>query len=616
MIFDIECDGLNPTKIHCMSYSLDNKTVQSTTDYDEMRRLLLSAKKLIGHNIILFDIPVVERLLNVKITSFLVDTLCLSWYLYRNRIRFGLDSFFNDFNIKKPKIDDWDNLSTEEYVYRCEQDVKINIALYNHLREWLIEIYGCPKKAGKLVKYLSFKMDCVREQEKSRWKLDVEKAEKLYQKLLNEKENKINQLKQVMPPVIKYVKKTKPKKPYRKDGTYSTVGASWFSLLKEHNLPEDYDEEIKVASGEVEPNPDSHQQIKDWLFSLGWEPQTFKYVKEDDGSERAVPQLSLPFGQGICPSVLELCEKEPKVKLYEGLSIINHRITILNGDSGFLKNHVDGWLQARVGGLTNTLRFKHRELVNLPGVDKAYGEEIRGCLIAPDGYELCGSDMSSLEDMTKRHYVYDYDPEYVEEMSRDGFDPHLDLAKFAGKCTQEDIDRHQNKEDDFDLSSLRKPFKVTNYSCTYGVGVPKLARDSKLPQKEAKKLHTAFWERNWSITEISNNVEVKTIRGEKWLYNPVSELYYQLRYDKDRFSTLNQGTGVFCFDSWVEEFRKIRSQLTGQFHDEVILTIKKGFREQCKTLLKTAIKNVNEKLKLNVELDIDVQFGNNYADIH
>ena len=26
-----------------------------------------------------------------------------------------------------------------------------------------------------------------------------------------------------------------------------------------------------------------------------------------------------------------------------------------------------------------------------------------------------------------------YDPKYVEEMSRDGFDPHLDLAKHAGK---------------------------------------------------------------------------------------------------------------------------------------------------------------------------------------
>ena len=64
------------------------------------------------------------------------------------------------------------------------------------------------------------------------------------------------------------------------------------------------------------------------------------------------------------------------------------------------------------------------------------GAEIRGCLIAPEGYTLCGADMTSLEDTTKRHYMKPYDPAYVEEMSKEGFDPHLDLAKHAGAVTQ------------------------------------------------------------------------------------------------------------------------------------------------------------------------------------
>lgn len=49
---------------------------------------------------------------------------------------------------------------------------------------------------------------------------------------------------------------------------------------------------------------------------------------------------------------------------------------------------------------------------------------------------------------------------------------------------------------------------------------------------------------------------------------------------------------------------------------EVILTILKGHREACEKLLRDAIKETNEELNLNRELDIDVQFGDNYAEIH
>jgi hypothetical protein len=101
-------------------------------------------------------------------------------------------------------------------------------------------------------------------------------------------------------------------------------------------------------------------------------------------------------------------------------------------------------LKAEIGGLTNTLRFKHmKPLVNLPGVDKPWGEEIRGCLKAPEGFVLCGADMTSLEDTTKRHYMKPLDPDYVAEMSKEGFDPHLSLSVFSGALTQEEYEFYQ-----------------------------------------------------------------------------------------------------------------------------------------------------------------------------
>src|SRR5690606_17369841 len=169
-----------------------------------------------------------------------------------------------------------------------------------------------------------------------------------------------------------------------------------------------------------EPNPGSHVQLKSWLDSLGWEPATFDYKRnKETGEVRKIPQISNKDEGGLCRSVKRLLEKEPALAELEGLSIVQHRLAILNG---FLKNQEDGWLKAEVGGFTNTLRFKHRVLVNLPKPDKPYGEDIRGALEAPEGYELCGSDMSSLEDRTKQHYMWPHDPDYVMEMLKPDFE--------------------------------------------------------------------------------------------------------------------------------------------------------------------------------------------------
>ena len=81
MILDIETDGLldDLTKIHVMSYSPDGNKVYHTHDYDEMRTLLLEADKLIGHNIIGYDIPAIKKVTGIDLSHIkTVDTLVLS----------------------------------------------------------------------------------------------------------------------------------------------------------------------------------------------------------------------------------------------------------------------------------------------------------------------------------------------------------------------------------------------------------------------------------------------------------------------------------------------------------------------------------------------------------
>lgn len=468
------------------------------------------------------------------------------------------------------------------------------------------------EEAWRLIDYLTFKMDCAKEQESLRWKLDVEKTQEAYDQIMLLKEEKVVQLAEAMPKRVITRVATKPKVMYKKDGELSSHGEKWVELCKEYKQPITT-QSFAIKVGEEQGNPNSSDQVKDWLYSLGWQPRTFKFVRDKTtGEERQIEQVR-DDGE-LCESVKELNELDPAVDLLDGLTVLTHR-------AGILKSFLDcvspdGYLKAEIAGFTNTMRFKHsKPLVNLPSVDKPYGDVIRGVLTCPDGYVLAGADMTSLEDTTKRHYMKPLDPDYIEEMSREGFDPHLDLCKFAGEITQGDIDAY-NRGEKPELKKVRKAYKVVNYSALYGVGASKLARGTGLSVKQAKALLEAFWARNWAIKQVSDNVRTRELFGSMWLYNPVSNFWYSLRSDKDRFSTLNQGTGVFCFDTWVALCRKNGVKTIGQFHDEIVALVEEGKQDEVKSILHGAAAKLNEKVKLNVPLGCDAQFGKTYASIH
>jgi len=619
VVFDIEADSLTPTKIHCLSVNTGSDKPKSTVNYDNMRKFFSKSSILVGHNIIRYDIPSVERLLDIKVEALLVDTLSLSWYLYPDRIKHGLEEWGEELGVKKPEIVDWENLSIEEYIHRCEEDVKINTLLWKKMWTYLNDIYDTEEEIWNFIKYLAEKMDCAREQERSKWKLDVDRCSTELEGLLSVQAKTFAELTSAMPKIEKFASKPRPAKPFKKDGTYSTTGARWFAHVGRCH-PEFSREDIESFQGTVdillrieEGNPSSHVQVKDWLYSLGWKPETFKYDRDKDtGDIRKIPQINLEHGGGICPSIKRMYGIEPNLELLEGLGVVSHRISILKG---FLDSSVDGYIQAQISGLTNTLRFKHKTVVNLPKVGKPYGDVIRGVLIAPDGYELCGSDMNSLEDRLKQHFIYPHDPDYVNEMNRDDYDPHLSLALLAGSISLAAMQAYINGSDK-SIKPIRDIFKNGNYACQYGAGPARLALTANISLAEAKKVWETYWKKNWAIKEVAKEQRVRTVRGQMWLQNPINKFWYSLRFEKDIFSTLVQGSASYVFDRWVSIFRSTRTQLTAQFHDEVVLCIKNGFRKQATSLLQSAIKKLNEELKLNRELGVDVQFGKRYSEIH
>lgn len=634
-VFDAEADGLldEVTKIHCFSYSIwRGKTLLKSgtlTDYAAITDFIVNnpekVEYFVGHNIVDYDIPLFKKILGAEMSTPLIDSLALSYYLAPYSPLHGLEYYGDVYKRPKPVVEDWKNAAIDVYIFRCEEDVAINSLFFHDAFSYLVRLYGDRTRALRICRYLTFKMDCLREQAEAPITIDIQETEKHYKLLEEEFAESTRKLSEVMPKELGKILKSRPAKPFKIDGTLSSHGVKWINFLKENNLPLDT-EVVRQA-----PNPGSVPQIKKWLFSLGWEPITFE---ENDAGEQ-VPKVSLPFGGGLCPSVKALISQEPNIELLSMHYKIRHRMNIFKN---FLKYQKDGLVIAGALGFTKTLRLAHTSpIVNLPKPSAYYGKYVRSIMKAPsEDYLMCGSDVSSLEDSTKQHYIYFYDPKYVEDMQKPGFDPHLDIGVLAGIIKEVDSELYKKykKASDEEKSTFNEEMlavvnqvdkdrgtsKATNFSATYGAGAEKISKTAKIPYEVAVALHTIYWERNKAIKQIAKDCITKVVGGKTWLYNPISGFWIYLTSDKDRFSALNQNSGVYIFDCWLKFVRKafepLGIKISMQYHDEIMFYFKRELREEVEEILKKSMQRVNVLLELNVEIKISVDVGSNYAEVH
>lgn len=442
VIFDIEADGLldSITKIYCLSYTVVGEwKVMSITTEDEIKAFFNAGYIYVGHNIKDYDLPAVKKVYGIKTEELpYIDTLFLSWYIFPKLKKYGLDDFGKMLGIEKVKIDaaEWQNLSVEKAIERCEQDVKINAKLWVNAEARLKTLYSSEEEMEHLIKYINFKSDCAYTQSTNPIKLDIVKAQTLLNQWDAMLEEKRQALESVMPMIPKYSLKTKPAQLYLKNGQLSVKGKDWFDFLEKNNIPKDNETPIRYVAKWDYPNANSTEQIKEWLFKLGWQPTTYRFERnKETGDVKQIPQI-LTESKEVCPSILALIDKQPNVELLQGFGVLKHRYGQVKG----LLESVDrdGYVIQRIVGLTSTLRMKHGVVVNLPGVDKPYGKDIRGLFMADDNTVVFGVDIKNLESRTKDHYITPYDPEYVAEMNDPSFDSHTDLAVLANKITEEE----------------------------------------------------------------------------------------------------------------------------------------------------------------------------------
>jgi hypothetical protein len=664
---DFESDGLldTVTKIHVFSIGWvgkDNKwKLKSTNDYDTIRKVLSDPNNVIAiHNGVQFDVPLAEKVLGIKVKAEIIDTLAVAWYIDCNRgkmgKKYGLAYYGEDFGVHKPEVEDWIGLTYEEYKHRCEEDVKITIKTWEFLLKKLRSVYDSDGDIVRIIRYLNFIMLCARKQEEQKIKADIEKTKSNLAHFEQLKAEKFDQLKLAMPKVPKIVLRNKPKKLYNQKGDLTVLGEKWFNLLESGGYPQDWSEPVEVIVDNEEANPNSVDQKKAWLYSLGWKPTTFKHNRNKETGEVKKVEQIMTEEKELCPSVLKLKDKEPAIELLDGLTVLSHRIGLLKG---ILKNaDENGYIVQGLSQLAVTLRWQHSVIVNFPRYtgkgDVRDGRWIRECIIAGIRKKIVQSDLSGIESRTSDHYTFHINPDRIKKTKEKYFDPHTEIAVASNlmtpdeeiwfKWTKENKDRKEAGEEPLSpetfgtpsdvfhllqnlegdeakklmdrLKMARSKGKTTNYASLYLVGANTLSRNLEISKKEAQNLIDGYWKINYAVKKFSESLTVKKVNGENWILNPINKFWYNLRNEKDRFSVVNQSSAVYCFNMWVYNVSKFGIFPNIQNHDDLALVCDESKTEEYKGILEKAMENLNKQLKLNIEIACEIQVGDNLAETH
>jgi DNA polymerase I-like protein with 3'-5' exonuclease and polymerase domains len=147
LVFDLEANGLwDADTIWCIATKdLDTgeERFYGPLEIAEGASALLSAEVLIGHNIIEYDIPLLERVHGIKgLVQKAYDTLVVSRLLNPDRLSppgvksspHSLATWGYRLGKGKPEHEDWSQFS-EEMKHRCQEDVRINELVYYALQE-------------------------------------------------------------------------------------------------------------------------------------------------------------------------------------------------------------------------------------------------------------------------------------------------------------------------------------------------------------------------------------------------------------------------------------------------------------------------------------------------
>ena len=578
LVFDIETDGLDAKKIWCIS-ALDVDTEQQysygPSELSDGFELLLKADKLIGHNIIGFDIPVINKLTGLNLMDKeLVDTLVLSRLF--NPVRegnHGLERWGYALGSPKIEFDQYDSYSVEMLKY-CEQDVYLNYQVYKALKK---ESKGFSRQSVVLEHETN---KILSQQRDHGFLFDVEEATKLLGVLnsrLAEIVNKINECFKPKQEVRKIFRRYSPQKKLLKTGVdnfgkNTRVTDEEYTALK----TEAFVERVYVKDF----NPASRQQIGEYLQDFGWEPLEHTPTGQPKIDEKILSQI-----KGI-----------PEAEVISEFLMIQKRISQIN--SWFKELDEDTF---RVHGFVNhngtiTGRMTHRNpnMAQIPSSSSSYGKECRACWTIPKGYKLVGIDASGLELRMLAHYMND--EEYTNEILNG--DIHTTNQKLAG------------------LES-RNQAKTFIYALLYGAGDAKLGTVAGGGKSVGRNLRKSFISNLPSFKALKDRVAGASAKGYLKALDG-RKLY--IRSEHSALNTLLQGAGAIVMKQALiilnDKIKDLDAHFVANVHDEWQIEVREDLADTVGKLGVEAIIEAGKVLQLKCPLDGEYKAGDNWSETH
>ena len=585
LVFDVETDGLVSTKIWCICAVDVNTNEEYAFGPDQLQegyKLLESADKLIGHNIIGFDIPVVEKFGKVKLRDkIIVDTLVLSRLF--NPIRegnHGLERW--GYELGSPKIDfeEYDRFSNEMLEY-CMQDVRLNRLVFDALKK---ESKGFTKQSVDL-EMETYKI--ISAQREHGFLLDMDAATSLLSELNIKMADVVAQVQERFQP-RKETLWLYPK--YTKDGKLSKSATT--NLGKNTRLSQfEYsqmqavtkkDSVVKVARSIITDfNLGSRKQIGEYLIEFGWKPKAFT-----------------PTGQPqVDEKILSKVDNIPEAKLIADYLMYQKRVAQV--ESWIKKadpdNRVRGYVNSN-GTITGRMTHKDPNLAQVPSTASPYGKDCRACWTVPRGSKLVGIDASGLELRMLAHYMNDED--YTNEVING--DIHTTNQKLAG------------------IESRNKA-KTFIYALCYGAGVKRLSEILGGSTSHASSVRESFFNNLPAFTTLTNNVERSSTKG---FLKGLDGRKLFVRSKHSALNTLLQGAGAIVMKQALIIFNNalnkegIDAHFVANVHDEWQVEVDKEHAERVGEIGVAAIVAAGKDLSLNCPLDGEYNVGNNWAETH
>lgn len=465
VVIDIEANGLKkPTQIWCIvckdidtgDLHVFRRPSQVPEEAERFRNLGLDVTRWIGHNLLGYDLPVLQSILGITIpVENVVDTLVVSKLLDYPRDGHSLEHYGEEFKFPKGNISDFSKYS-EELVTYCVNDVHLNHKVYTKYSKYIND----PTWKESLDTEQLFQQKCINTLESNGFHFNIKRCETLLEKVMAELTILDKEISDEFPPREVLIREFTPKA--TKHGTISktSVPRSLWGQIADYEVGGTY------RHTKLEPfNPSSHKQLIDVLTEAGWRPvdKTKTHIELDRELARLKhtrgrdPVVDLRLKE--CHTIKIKSEKygwkinennlatlppsapSPARKLAKRILLEARRRTLVewlalvDRDTSRIHGRFYG-----IGAWTHRMAHQNPNTANIPGEFKEdgsvklYGKEMRSLWTAPKGKLLLGVDADAIQLRIFAHYIDDPDftKSLVEGKKEDKSDPHSFNASIIG----------------------------------------------------------------------------------------------------------------------------------------------------------------------------------------